>query len=396
MNKTNFRVTIPEPCHENWDAMTPREKGRFCDVCTKTVVDFSVMSDAELFETIKNGNGKICGHFHKDQLDRTIKQPVKPKIWLQPFWKYFVGLFLFVKPATAKAQGKPVCTPVTQDIPRIKMGIIAVNPRVKEEKIIKGKVTDAQNQPIAGVVVRVKGINRFTTSSRNGEFNIKARSSDILEFTDIQYDTYLYTIGKDSQVTVTLKEKERQYLDGEVMVISQPVNNEFVPVPLQVIVTDKETGEPVSDALVTWNENNDDQSYRVENTNRKGVMNTKTTFHKASVLFTVSAIGYNTKELVHNKFKLYDGKKVVLNIQLVKAKPVTNVVVGAIAFEPVMPVPEKKEQTPVLQKKTGFSIFPNPAGANSKITLKWTTDKAETMMAQVINAEGKILLNQHF
>ncbi len=76
MNKTSFRVTIPEPCHENWDAMTPREKGRFCDVCTKTVVDFSVMGDAELFETIKNGNGKICGHFHKDQLDRTIMAPI--------------------------------------------------------------------------------------------------------------------------------------------------------------------------------------------------------------------------------------------------------------------------------------------------------------------------------
>ena len=34
---------IPEPCHEDWDAMTPEEKGRFCKVCEKSVVDLTAM-----------------------------------------------------------------------------------------------------------------------------------------------------------------------------------------------------------------------------------------------------------------------------------------------------------------------------------------------------------------
>lgn len=43
-----FRIEIPKPCHEDWDAMTPNENGRFCGSCAKTVVDFTNMQTAEI------------------------------------------------------------------------------------------------------------------------------------------------------------------------------------------------------------------------------------------------------------------------------------------------------------------------------------------------------------
>jgi hypothetical protein len=43
-----FAVTIPNPCHENWELMTPQEQGRHCKVCNKVVTDFTTMSNEEI------------------------------------------------------------------------------------------------------------------------------------------------------------------------------------------------------------------------------------------------------------------------------------------------------------------------------------------------------------
>jgi len=45
-----IQLNIPKPCHENWNAMSPKEQGRYCGSCQKTVVDFSVMSDKEIVD----------------------------------------------------------------------------------------------------------------------------------------------------------------------------------------------------------------------------------------------------------------------------------------------------------------------------------------------------------
>lgn len=41
-------LSIPEPCHENWNEMLPLEKGAFCATCSKAVIDFTNLSDEEV------------------------------------------------------------------------------------------------------------------------------------------------------------------------------------------------------------------------------------------------------------------------------------------------------------------------------------------------------------
>lgn len=69
---TNLRISIPKPCHEDWNKFTPDEKGAFCKVCSKSVYDFTKKEPEQiktiLIEEMSAGN-KVCGRFNEDQLD---------------------------------------------------------------------------------------------------------------------------------------------------------------------------------------------------------------------------------------------------------------------------------------------------------------------------------------
>lgn len=113
-----LHLSIPEPCHENWQQMTPTEQGRFCNACAKQVVDFSNMSDDQVlnyFSTVKNE--KVCGRAYPDQLERAITMPQPPKKKLFWYWNYITMLFLFFSKAnSAKAQlGKIAVSHVKTD-----------------------------------------------------------------------------------------------------------------------------------------------------------------------------------------------------------------------------------------------------------------------------------------
>ena len=45
-----IKITIPEPCKQDWNSLTVVEQGRFCGSCEKIVIDFQKMSDKELID----------------------------------------------------------------------------------------------------------------------------------------------------------------------------------------------------------------------------------------------------------------------------------------------------------------------------------------------------------
>ncbi|HMK06849.1 MAG TPA: hypothetical protein VK476_04920 [Flavobacterium sp.] len=64
------KISIPNPCNENWNSMNPTEKGRFCMSCNKTVVDFTKMKNQEIQKYfVENSDEKICGHFKLTQVE---------------------------------------------------------------------------------------------------------------------------------------------------------------------------------------------------------------------------------------------------------------------------------------------------------------------------------------
>ena len=73
-------ISIPKPCHEDWNRMTPDQRGAFCKVCNKSVIDFSSKNETEVLAILQQNTGTgMCGRFRSDQ----VLEPLQVDI---PFW----------------------------------------------------------------------------------------------------------------------------------------------------------------------------------------------------------------------------------------------------------------------------------------------------------------------
>jgi len=99
--ETKYKISIPEPCQEDWNKMSPNENGRFCSSCSKNVVDFTTMLQDEIQHYFAiNKNNKICGKFRKSQLDTvTIQIPSRVLYSQTQYHKIFL-LALFISMGT--------------------------------------------------------------------------------------------------------------------------------------------------------------------------------------------------------------------------------------------------------------------------------------------------------
>ncbi|MCX8019395.1 MAG: hypothetical protein N2747_02740 [Chitinophagaceae bacterium] len=143
--EAKIHLTVPNPCYENWDGMSPVPEGRFCNRCQRVVIDFTRMTDHELLEYFKTRQKQnLCGRFHSSQL---MPQTSVAGSFLRRL-KYGFALalssfFLLLKSTFVKSQNpeKPnVCYKDTvQDMPPFILGMVApgvhpVSPPHKKEK----------------------------------------------------------------------------------------------------------------------------------------------------------------------------------------------------------------------------------------------------------------------
>lgn len=66
----NF-ITINNPCPENWDSMQDSSQGKFCEKCSKCVIDFTDKTDREIANIFTEvHNTEICGKISKKSLSK--------------------------------------------------------------------------------------------------------------------------------------------------------------------------------------------------------------------------------------------------------------------------------------------------------------------------------------
>ncbi len=93
-SKMNPSYSIQKPCTEDWGKMNPEQQGRHCQVCCKTVIDFSKKSNTEIVDFLKtNSDKKVCGRFKSEQLIAPAGSRVEKK---NSRYRIFFAALVFV------------------------------------------------------------------------------------------------------------------------------------------------------------------------------------------------------------------------------------------------------------------------------------------------------------
>ena len=140
-------IEIPTPCAQNWDEMIQNNQGRFCNQCSKTVIDFTTWTDAQLYKFFSKNTGHLCGRYLATQLDRNIAIPYQPHSRLYRLAIAMGLTLLFTQIPQSHAQKYSPGISQTQTIKdtTLKPGYGSIS----------GRVLDDKKEPLPSAVVQI-------------------------------------------------------------------------------------------------------------------------------------------------------------------------------------------------------------------------------------------------
>ncbi|AXG71032.1 TonB-dependent receptor SusC [Kordia sp. SMS9] len=195
MKHPELILQIPEPCHEDWNKMSATDKGKFCHVCTKEVVDFSADSDETILKYFSK-NGNICGRFHETQLNRKIIADRKKRHhWLSYAASLLLPMTLFSQETKSSEQKNPkteqVAAPTYKSLNISSLDRkVTQNVTVQNDSItVQGTITDDTGLPLPGANVYQKGTYKGTTTDFDGHYKLTAQKGATLVISYIGYET---------------------------------------------------------------------------------------------------------------------------------------------------------------------------------------------------------------
>lgn len=86
-----------------------------------------------------------------------------------------------------------------------------------DTKTIKGRVLDANGEPLVGVAISIEGTNRMSTTDMDGNYSIKATEGETLKLTYIGFNPFFQKISRGNSYNITMKE-DTKALDEVVVV----------------------------------------------------------------------------------------------------------------------------------------------------------------------------------
>ncbi|MBU3010426.1 carboxypeptidase-like regulatory domain-containing protein [Polaribacter vadi] len=210
-----YQITIPKPCHEDWNIMTSTEKGKFCKSCSKEVVDFTNLSNSEIAKKVSKDKN-LCGRFKDNQLNTELEVIKKNNLS-----KVAAGLALI----SAISASEPVFTQSKKEnveVLSFRLGKVFVeNDSIQKDIIITGKVKDSFDV-LPGVSIVLKESTLGTETDFDGNFSIKIPNkkakSTILVISYLGYKTQEIDVLSIKKPLIIEMEETNELL-GEIVTV---------------------------------------------------------------------------------------------------------------------------------------------------------------------------------
>jgi hypothetical protein len=330
-----LQISIPESCHESWNGMLPNQKGRHCQSCQKTVVDFTNMTDAELIGFFKKNNRNACGRFSNDQLQRDILIPRKKINWMKYFFQVALPAFMLsIKPSfnisaqkqatkvsTVPVQRKtldsipeiniqkqePIVVPASPDaFSQMLVGTVGAFSVVMTKKIkyktLIGKVVDEKGVPLPYASIVIKGGTRGTSSDSLGNFifsNLPLKATIVASY--VGYEPKEISVKSAGNSTIIIVKLSQQVM-GEVVVVSGTSRRKRkkqaeAQIEICTVASTKIYPNPIASTSIlniAWT-NPEAGSYSVQITNLQGQV---VQVEKLEVMKKQTASSFNLKSIV--------------------------------------------------------------------------------------------------
>ena len=171
---SSTRLTIPSPCSQPWQAMSPDQQGRFYTQCQKTVVDFTAMTDAQVMAYVQQPGGPGCGRFRSDQLNRVLVEPLNRRVIRWQWASLLLSGWLSSQTVQAQSGTEPNGGAVVHNLD----DSTSVNTSVDSAKpsatvMIEGQILDARDKsPMPAAFVLIRDTKYGTSADTAGRFRL--------------------------------------------------------------------------------------------------------------------------------------------------------------------------------------------------------------------------------
>ncbi|MEO7990296.1 MAG: carboxypeptidase-like regulatory domain-containing protein [Chryseolinea sp.] len=218
--KTQLAIKIPKSCSEKWSSFTPKpsEGGRFCQSCSKVVIDFTRMSDEQVLDFFSNVHDHTCGRFRPDQLKTYAHlqhATIRPGFTLLKAGLLSLAMTFISKPSSATILAENP----KSEISAYQSQHVQTSISSESDYTVRGFVTseeDGSALPGVNVYLKCSSHGTVTDTEGNFEFPIKLKAGDVLVFSFIGLVTQEYKVPSEIRAVIEMRMSLYYELMGEV------------------------------------------------------------------------------------------------------------------------------------------------------------------------------------